>query len=576
MDSIRTAIIIALLAVSYLIILQWNEDYPDPSQRAASAPSQQSSPGGDTALESTGLDNGADSDDLIVPSEQGESDLVVPGASEASGPVASTGTGQLISVTTDVLDLQIDPVGGRIIKAALLEYPISVNNETPLKLLQHGEGVTFLAESGLIGKDGFDTAKNGGKPNYAAEQTDYELKEGEDQLTVELKTERNGISVIKRYEFARNSYEINVSFIVDNQGTEPFTANYFAKLLRDRSADPTSSGGFGAVSYLGGVISAPELDMPYEKLDFDDVDDGVESLTSDNGWIAILQHYFVTALIPQSEQASVFQARKRNGLYMYGYVDPAFTVQPGSTETRSGKMYVGPKVLDRLDEVAPNLELTVDFGWLWLIAKPLFVVLKFLHDHIFANWGVAIILLTIGIKALFFKLSATSYRSMANMRRVTPELQRLREQHGDDRQRMSQAMMDLYKREKINPLGGCLPILVQMPVFIALYWVLLESVELRQAPFFGWIQDLSLKDPYFILPLLMGATMFLQTKLNPTPPDPMQAKVMQLMPIIFTVFFLWFPAGLVLYWFVNNLLSITQQWIITRSIEKSSTTPAKS
>lgn len=572
MDSIRTAIIIALLAVSYLIILQWNEDYPDASQRAATTPSQQTVAGSDTALEST--DTGDDGD-LIVP-EQGENDLVVPGAAESATSTPVAGGGKLISVRTDVLDLQIDPVGGRIVKAALLEYPISVHNETPLKLLQHGDGVTFLAESGLIGEDGLDTAKNGGKPNYATAQNSYELKPGEDRLTVDLKTERNGINVIKRYEFERDSYEINVSFVIENQSSEPFTANYFAKLLRDRSADPTSSGGFGAVSYLGGVVSAPEQDLPYEKLDFDDVDDGVESLTSDNGWIAILQHYFVTALIPQSEQASVFQARKRNGLYMYGYVDPAFTVQPGATEVKSGKIYVGPKVLDRLEQVAPNLELTVDFGWLWLIAKPLFVVLKFLHDYIFANWGVAIILLTIGIKALFFKLSATSYRSMANMRRVTPELQRLREQHGDDRQRMSQAMMDLYKREKINPLGGCLPILVQMPVFISLYWVLLESVELRQAPFFGWIQDLSLKDPYFILPLLMGATMFLQTKLNPTPPDPMQAKVMQLMPIIFTVFFLWFPAGLVLYWFVNNLLSITQQWIITRSIEKSSASPAKS
>ena len=575
MDSIRTAIIIALLAVSYLLILQWNEDYPDAGQRAASAPSQQTSARGDPARDSRGLDEDG-GDDLVVPSDQGESDLVVPGSSETGTVSKSSVLTSFISVRTDVLDMQIDPSGGRIVKAALLRYPVSVHNETPLKILQHSEGVTFLAESGLIGQNGFDTAKNGGKPTYVASQTNYELKDGQDSLVVDLTTERNGVKVTKRYEFARDSYEVNVSFIVDNQSSTPFTANYFAKLLRDRSPDPTSSGGFGAASYLGGVMSAPDQDMPYEKLNFDDVDEGVESLTSTNGWIAILQHYFVTALIPQGAEQSVFQARKRNGLYMYGYVDPAFTVQPGASETHSGKIYVGPKVLDRLEQVAPNLELTVDFGWLWLIAKPLFVVLKFLHDYIFANWGVAIILLTIAIKALFFKLSATSYRSMANMRRVTPELQRLREQYGDDRQRMSQAMMDLYKREKINPLGGCLPILVQMPVFISLYWVLLESVELRQAPFFGWIQDLSLKDPYFILPLLMGATMFLQTKLNPTPPDPMQAKVMQLMPIIFTVFFLWFPAGLVLYWFVNNLLSITQQWIITRSIERSGSGVAKS
>lgn len=571
MDSIRTAIIIALLVVSYLIILQWNDDYPDPSQRpVAEAPlnngtalplvddMQMSSPGEDT--------------DMVLPSESGEQAMALPDNKSAEASQESEVAGA-ISIQTDVLNLKVDPVGGRILKSGLLGYPVSLNNETPLQLLQSGSGITFLAESGLIGKDGFDGSKNGGKPRYTTSASEFSLRDGADLLQVDLVTERNSVKVTKRFQFKRNSYEINVDFIVDNNGSEPFTANHFARLLRDDSPDPSSSGGFGAVSYIGGVMSAPDQDLRYEKVDFGDVDEGVENVTSEGGWVAFLQHYFVTALIPQSSEPSVFQARKRDGLYMYGYVDAAFTVAPGQSDTQSGKIYVGPKILKSLDAAAPNLELTVDFGWLWLIAKPLFSVLKWLHDTIWANWGIAIILLTVLIKTLFFKLSATSYRSMANMRRVTPELQRLREQHGDDRQAMSQAMMGLYKKEKINPLGGCLPILVQMPVFISLYWVLLESVELRQAPFFFWIQDLSVKDPYFILPLLMGATMFLQTRLNPTPPDPMQAKVMQMMPIIFTVFFLWFPAGLVLYWFVNNLLSITQQYIITKSINK--TMPAK-
>ena len=342
--------------------------------------------------------------------------------------------------------------------------------------------------------------------------------------------------------------------------------NFFANFERNSMPDPTSSGGFGAVSYLGAVVSTAE--EKYEKVSFGDLDEQSAKFNDSKGWIAFVQHYFVSAWVPGStEEEHSYQLRKKNQKYIMGYVDPSFSVSPNSTHSVGARLYLGPKILDTLQDVAPNLDLTIDFGILWIIAKPLFIVLDYIHSFI-GNWGIAIILLTVLIKAIFFRLSAASYRSMANMRRVGPELQRIKELYGDDRQKLSQSMMELYKKEKINPLGGCLPMLVQMPVFIALYWVLLESVELRQAPFFFWIQDLSIKDPFFILPLAMGATMFLQMHLNPTPPDPMQARIMKLMPIVFTVFFLWFPAGLVLYWFVNNVLSIAQQWIITKNIEK--------
>jgi YidC/Oxa1 family membrane protein insertase len=282
--------------------------------------------------------------------------------------------------------------------------------------------------------------------------------------------------------------------------------------------------------------------------------------------MAFIQHYFISAWIPDDSIAQTYQSRVKNGRYLMGFISPATVVEAGQQSTVGAKLYVGPKIIERLEAAAPKLDLTVDYGWLFFIAYPLFLLLDFLFGLV-QNWGLAIILVTFCVKAVFFKLSATSYRSMANMRRVAPKLQALKEQYGDDKQKMSQGMMELYKKEKINPLGGCLPILVQMPVFIALYWVLLESVQLRHAPFMFWIEDLSVQDPLFILPILMGASMFIQMQLNPTPPDPMQARIMKIMPVMMTVFFLWFPSGLVLYWLVNNLLSIAQQWYITRKVE---------
>lgn len=356
-----------------------------------------------------------------------------------------------------------------------------------------------------------------------------------------------------------------MNYLIDNQSQQPWTGYLFGQLKRDKSGDPSSSTATGTATYLGAALWTK--DEPYRKVSMSNMDDKNLRETVQGGWIAWLQHYFVTAWIPQAGDTNQVQTRKDSqGNYIIGFTGPAVTVPAGAQGETGATLYAGPKSQDKLEELSPGLRLTVDYGILWFIAQPIFWLLQNIHA-LLGNWGWSIIVLTIVIKLAFFPLSAASYRSMARMRAVSPKMQALKEQFGDDRQKMSQAMMELYKKEKINPLGGCLPILVQMPVFLALYWVLLESVEMRQAPWMFWITDLSIKDPYFILPIIMGVTMFIQQQLNPTPPDPMQARVMKLLPIIFTFFFLWFPAGLVLYWVVNNILSIAQQWYITRQIE---------
>lgn len=551
MDAQRTILIVALLVVSYLMVLAWNEDYgQQPFSQQTTQHERQSSGAPSTNLTAT------------TPGAQLDIPESVEQANVSNGTVATTEAGT-IQVETDVLSLQISRQGGNLVEALLKQHQRVLNSPEPLSILETGNR-TYVLETALLGRNGIDAGKQ--PPVYASANQRYSLTDGADELTVDLThTTAEGVKVTKRYEFTRGSYEIKISYLIDNQSANPWAANYSAKILRDRSPDPSQTTALGMQSFLGVVLST-EMER-YEKYDFDDLASTPVKMDTTNGWIAFLQHYFVAALIPPQDSQPTFQAKVANGNYLLGYVLPQTVVQPGETGTVSASTYIGPKIMDYLEQAAPNLDLTVDFGWLWFIAKPLFLLLDFFQDFV-KNWGVAIILLTILIKLLFFPLSAASYRSMANMRRVAPELQRLKDQYGDDRQKMSQAMMEMYRKEKINPLGGCLPILVQMPVFIALYWVLAESVQLRHAPFMLWIQDLSVKDPYFILPLLMGATMFIQMSLNPTPPDPVQARVMKMMPIIFTVFFLWFPAGLVLYWLVNNILSIGQQWYITRQIEQ--------
>ncbi|MBO9548904.1 MULTISPECIES: membrane protein insertase YidC [Pseudomonas] len=550
MDIKRTILIVALAIVSYVMVLKWNEDYGQaalPTQNTAASTVAPALPDG-------------------VPAGTASAD--VPSANAESSPAElapAAVSKDLIRIKTDVLELAIDPVGGDIVQLNLPKYPRRQDHpDIPFQLFDNGGERIYLAQSGLTGANGPD-ARSSGRPLYAAEQKSYQLADGQDQLVVDLKFSDNGVNYIKRFSFKRGEYDLTVSYLIDNQSGQAWNGNMFAQLKRDASSDPSSSTATGTATYLGAAMwTASE---PYKKVSMKDIDKGSLKENVSGGWVAWLQHYFVTAWIPAKSDNNVVQTRKDSqGNYIIGYTGPALSVPAGGKVETSAMLYAGPKIQSKLKELSPGLELTVDYGFLWFIAQPIFWLLQHIHS-LLGNWGWSIIVLTMLIKGLFFPLSAASYRSMARMRAVAPKLAALKERFGDDRQKMSQAMMELYKKEKINPLGGCLPILVQMPVFLSLYWVLLESVEMRQAPWMLWITDLSIKDPFFILPIIMGATMFIQQRLNPTPPDPMQAKVMKMMPIIFTFFFLWFPAGLVLYWVVNNCLSITQQWYITRRIE---------
>lgn len=552
MDIKRTILIVALAIVTYVGVLKWNQDYGQaalPTQNVAASTTAPAIP--DTAL---GSNASASAD---VPSANGET------AAPTEKPVAVSK--DLIQVKTDVLNLEIDPVGGDIAQLRLPLYPRRQDHpEIPFQLFDNGGERTYLAQSGLTGANGPD-ARASGRPVYTSAQKTYQLADGQNDLVVDLKFTDGGVNYIKRFTFKRGLYDLGVTYLIDNQSGQPWAGNLFAQLKRDASADPSSSTATGTATYLGAALGTPA--EPYKKISMKDIDKASLKENVQGGWVAWLQHYFVTAWIPNKSDSNVMTTRKDSqGNYIIGFTGPALTVAAGGKAEASATLYAGPKSQAVLKELSPGLELTVDYGILWFIAQPIFWLLQHIHSLV-GNWGFSIIFLTMLIKGLFFPLSAASYKSMARMRAVAPKLAALKEQHGDDRQKMSQSMMELYKKEKINPLGGCLPIVVQMPVFLSLYWVLLESVEMRQAPFMLWITDLSIKDPFFILPIIMGATMFIQQRLNPTPPDPMQAKVMKLMPIIFTFFFLWFPAGLVLYWVVNNCLSISQQWYITRKIE---------
>ena len=368
--------------------------------------------------------------------------------------------------------------------------------------------------------------------------------------------------ITKRFTLVRDEYLVDVKYLINNASDQPWSAGFYGQIKRDGYRPPTNAG-LGIQPYLGAAVTTP--DDSYSKHSFGDIEDETFTTTVDTGWVAMLQHYFVSAWIPDPALSLEYNLRSSGEYYFMGFTQPPIAIAPGQTGSIDTQFYVGPKDQYRLAEISDHLDLTVDYGWLWWAAQPLFWLLQFIQSYV-VNWGVAIVLLTVCVKAAFFKLSATSYRSMARMKKLQPQMASMKERFGDDRQAMSQEMMKLYKKEKVNPMGGCLPILIQMPVFLALYWVLLEAVELRHAPFMFWIQDLSAKDPWYILPLIMGASMYFQQKLNPAPADPTQAKVMQFLPIVFTFMFLWFPAGLVLYWTANNLLSMAQQWYITRKL----------
>ncbi|MFD2191352.1 membrane protein insertase YidC [Pistricoccus aurantiacus] len=556
MDVKRLLLLIPLAVLAYLLVVQWNQDY-------GQAPPEPDAPSivRDSADQNGSRSSGAPDDEtgLSVPGNAGNA--TAPGGDALASEAADSQGRNLIAVNTDVLDLRIDPRGGDVVYAALPQHQMSNDSEHPFVLLSNNQARSYVAKSGL------QLEGHEGRIVFTPEKTRYRLNKGEDSLSVDLKATVNGVDIIKRFLFERDSYAVEVQYLLANQGNQPVTARFVGQLARDNSPDPSTGSGLGMRSYLGAAFSSPE--DHYEKIKFDDIQEGkFNNRDVEGGWVAIIQHYFTSAWAPSQNQQNLYYATTDSrGRNVVAFAGPVQRVDADSDATLTATLYLGPKVQEQLEAVAPYLELTVDFGWLWFLANPLFWLLDKIHDLI-GNWGWSIVVLTIVVKLVLFPLSAKAYKSMARMRKLGPEMQRLKEQYGDDRQKMSQEMMKFYQKEKINPLGGCLPILIQMPVFIALYWMLLESVELRHAPFILWIDDLSMKDPYFILPILMGISMFVQQLLNPTPPDPTQAKIMKMLPIIFTFFFLWFPAGLVIYWIVNNTISILQQWVITRHIEK--------
>ncbi|WP_404472336.1 membrane protein insertase YidC [Vreelandella venusta] len=550
MDVKRLLLLIPLAVLAYLLVVQWNQDYGQISYD--SAPEITQSSNGDSPSDP------ANGDDLAVPSTSAPQNAIGDGMQDASE--SETASRDFIAVTTDVLDVRIDPHGGDIVYAALPQHKLTLDSDRNYVLLSDNATRSYVARSGLQ-LDG-----QASRIAFTPERNEYRLGDDEEQLTIDLTANVNDVDVIKRLSFERGNYAVDVSYYLANNTDAPVSARFIGQLARDNSPDPSSGVAMGMNSYLGAAYSTPET--RYDKIDFDDIQSSqFENREAQGGWVAIIQHYFVSAWAPPQNQQNLYYATTDSrGRNVAAFAGPTTNVAAEGEATLSATLYMGPKVQDYLEQVAPNLKLTVDYGWLWFIANPLFWLLDKIHD-IVGNWGWSIVLLTVLVKLVLFPLSAKAYKSMARMRKLGPEMQRLKEMYGDDRQKMSQEMMKFYQKEKINPLGGCLPILVQMPVFIALYWMLLESVELRHAPFMFWIQDLSVKDPFFILPILMGISMFVQQMLNPTPPDPMQAKIMKMLPIIFTFFFLWFPAGLVIYWVVNNIISVAQQYVITRNIE---------
>ncbi len=570
----RIAILGAMFVVAYLLILAWQKDYGNaetqPQQETAVVSQEVSAdlPNAQTATAAS------DVPQANVPAQQ---------ATDATAPVSQ----QLISVQTDLYHLWINPKGGDIVRVELLNHDKNKDSDEPFVMLESDAKRTYVAQSGLIGLNGPDSSRNG-RPTYELEKTVYTLadakaaknKDGETvkvlSVPMVFKT-ADGVEVIKTFNFTEGEYPVVVNHKVVNRSGQTWQGQMFGQIKRDNSEDPGKSdqGIFTLGTFLGGAWGTP--DENYNKLKFDNFVEEKLNIEAKGGWVAMVQHYFVSAWVPgnlkltqangEAYSAKLESRKSTDNMNIIGFTSPTFNVPAGTVAEIDATFYSGPKVQSELKDLATGLNQTVDYGWLWPIAKLLFVGLEFFHGLV-GNWGWAIILLTVLVKLILWPLSSKSYRSMAKMRVIAPEMQRMKEEFGEDRMRFSQEMMALYKREQVNPLAGCLPLLLQMPIFLALYWVLMESVELRHAPWMFWIQDLSSMDPWFILPLIMGATMYIQQMLNPQPTDPMQAKVFKIMPVIFTVFLLFFPAGLVLYWIVNNLITILQQTLINKSVAK--------
>jgi len=542
-----------LAVVGYLLIRAWSADHPQVvpvSEQRAPLP---------------------DTERFVVPEmpskDEGDTDIPDSSLVRSDRSVTTTATTsipeRLIHVVTPLQHVWIDPVGGDIAGLQLPKFAVSLEQpDVPLKLLDRSEDSTYVAQSGLLGRDGPD-GRNEGRPKFRTDRYSYVLREGQRPIEVVLHHDQGGVSIRKIYRFRPDEYLIDVVYEIDNRSNDEFVSALWVQLKRDgKRANTQTASNWGPRSFLGVALTTDETN--YEKQDFEDLDDERLRENKEGGWIAIIQRYFLAAWVSQTDKQNRYFAEPMgSGMYRAGFVGPEIGIAPNAFGTYEAQLYAGPKNQRKLGAIATHLDRTLDYGWLWFLSEPLFLFVDWIFGLV-GNWGLAIILLTIVVKIALFPLMARSYKSMAKMRKVAPQLKRLQERYADDKQKLSQEMMGLYKKEGANPLGGCLPMLMQMPVFFALYWVLYESVELRHAPFIGWINDLSAMDPLFVLPILMGASQYGMQMMNPPMPDPMQQQMMRIMPLFFCVIMAFFPAGLVLYWVVNNLFSFAQQFYATR------------
>ncbi len=563
MDNIRFLLVIAFAMISYMLWEAWQVDYgPKPEIAISEQP----------AIAQLSED---------LPTVTANSQAEGSGLNVEAVPAIEISSDKIITVKTDVLALEIDTKGGTVRNLDLLQYPHDKENSivnnmfsfigmepdekdlSPIRLLDSSVDNLFLAQTGLMTSPGSDKGPDH-HTIFSSQKESYELGVGEDSLIIPLVwTNNKGLTVTKTFVLKRGSYGIEVNQKVQNNSAKTWSGRQYGQLLRLPYID--DKGNTFIRTYAGGVVYTEE--EKYQKVEYDDMEDENLNVSTQGGWSAMIQHYFATAWIPPADKNNSFYTKKlKDWRYVIGSYSPVNDIQPNTESIFTSTLFSGPKIQPMMEKIAPGLELTVDYGWLTIFGKKIYWLLNKIHDSV-GNWGWSILGVTFCIKLLFFPLTQASYRSMAKMRKIQPRLKDLKEKFADDRQRFNTEMMAMYKKEKVNPMGGCLPMLVQIPVFISLYWVLIETVELRQADFALWIQDLSAQDPYFILPVIMGITMKIQQSLNPAPIDPLQAKIMKMFPIVFTVFFLFFPAGLVLYWVCNNTLSILQQWYITKQIE---------
>ncbi|OHX36623.1 membrane protein insertase YidC [Methylomonas sp. LWB] len=559
MDNIRFVLVMAMLMISYMLWEAWQIDYgPKPRAIVSDKP---------IVAGDAGLSNVQQSPDAAQ----------TPAGQPTAQAVAAD---RVVKVKTDVYELEIDVEGGTLRNLDLLNYPHEKTNTVvqkawaliglpapeknlaPIRLFDSNPENLFLAQTGLVANQNSSSAPDH-HAVFSAERTDYTLADGQDQLTVPLTwTNEQGLRVVKTFTFSRGSYAVDVEQKIVNQSATAWSGRQYEQLLRVEHSDKSNNNFIR--TYSGGVIYTDK--EKFKKVKYEEMTEDNLAVAATGGWSGFIQHYFAAAWIPAADQENHYYTKALNDArYVIGSYSPDVNVQPNSEGSFKTKLFVGPKIQPVMEALAPGLELTVDYSWLTVIAKPIYWLLNEIHGYI-GNWGLAIMGVTLFIKLLFFKLSKASYQSMAKMRKIQPRLKDLQERYADDRQRFNTEMMAMYKKEKVNPLGGCLPIMVQIPVFISLYWVLIETVELRQADFALWIQDLSAQDPFYLLPIVYGITMKIQQSLNPAPIDPLQAQVMKMFPIVFTVFFLFFPSGLVLYWICNNSLSILQQWYITKHV----------